>query len=124
MNVNDIKGRLKQWGEDGYIDADLRSVFNDALATIKELEGKLKKADDVFTETFDLMQGHLLDSQHFQAKVKELEELRREAFEVACSAPELNMGNYSFDDVRALNLAMTELYEMLEPPKHATKEDV
>ena len=43
MNVNDIKGRLKQWGEDGYIDADLRSGVNEALATIKELEGKLLK---------------------------------------------------------------------------------
>lgn len=41
----------------------------------EKLEEVLKMADNAFTETFDLMQGHLLDSQHFQAKVKELEGL-------------------------------------------------
>ena len=51
-----------------------------------------------------------------QARIAELKAAQRDAFEVASEAPELNMGNYDHDQVRALNNAMIEIYCILQPP--------
>ena len=87
----------------------LRRVIDQREATIREL-----------TKTVNLL---TTENEARYKRIKELEELRREAYEVAYSSPELNMANYSFDDVSELNFAMSELCGMLEPPQHATKED-
>ena len=42
--------------------------------------------------------------------IKKIEEARNIAFD----SPELNMGNYNFEDVDKLNDAMIEVYEILD----------
>ena len=52
---------------------------------IESLQAKIVEQDKSFTETFDLMQAHLMDSQHYQARAKELESLVNKIYNGDCS---------------------------------------
>ena len=41
----DLKNRLKLWAVDGYLATDLRTLLRDSLATIAELQDKVKELE-------------------------------------------------------------------------------
>ncbi len=63
---------LSSAGADPYMKIEDVTEWKAADA-LESMQARVKEQDKTFTETFDLMQFHLMDSQHYQARVKELE---------------------------------------------------
>lgn len=53
------------------------------------------------------------ENTHLNQKIRDLESRIHDALEVADHAPELNMGNYSDDQVHDLNNAMIQVVQIL-----------
>jgi hypothetical protein len=76
---SDVVGRLNGWGEDGYIDNDLRQIFQDAAEAITKLEADVA----ILTNNNEALER---DDKILRDHTEELEALLLEYKDAECRA--------------------------------------
>lgn len=85
-------------------------ILSNARNQIKELEAELEKYNHLTcpncNQSFAKADGIF--------KIKELEDVNKNVWDIVQDCPELNMSNYDIDQVAALNNAIIEIYLILK----------
>ena len=109
--MSDPKDRLKQWGEDGYIDADLRNTFKDSLTRIEQLEAELSKfQESSFHPDWSMLEASQDSLREYMALCKELQ-ARVAKLESAIVVYQAEEGHSSWTTDDAAIQAFLEDYE-------------
>ncbi|WP_067517927.1 hypothetical protein [Endozoicomonas ascidiicola] len=98
-------------------DSEIIEMENRMIDEQMEYDQAMKKHESAVMRDFekccdiDRLVGMLEDANEV---ILGLEKLIKDAKEVAFASPELNMSNYTHDEVGNLNTAMCEVYTMLD----------